>query len=158
MARKKSVKRAKSQPVWTTEVEEKLLSRLMNGFSVADAIAGVMSRSTCYKRIREDEAWATRWQDAIETGNDSIRDEIARRGMRGVLEPVYHEGRVVGRRRKYSDNLLMFYAKSRMPEFKDNVHEHNHGFNTDGMAERLADKFASIAAAVRGTGDAEQPE
>ena len=143
---------------WTEELEQKLLSRLMNGFSVGDTINGVCSRSTLYKRIRTDEDWADRWENAKETGNDAIRDEVARRGMRGVLEPVYHEGRVVGRRRKYSDNLLMFYAKSRMPEFRENVHVSDGTFNPDGMAERLASKFAAIIASRSGNGTTQEPE
>lgn len=150
-------KRSGNKFRWTSQLENDLLNCLRNGMSVGDVInSHSVSRSTVYKRIRSDDDWKQRWEDAIEIGNDAVRNEIYRRGMKGVLEPVYHEGRVVGRKRKYSDNLLMFYAKSRMPEFKDNVHEHNHGFNVEGMAQRLADKIASIAgASTTSTNDGE---
>jgi len=144
---------------WTDKLEKDLLACLASGATVRDTIdSHRISRTTVYKRIRSDEEWKERWNEAIDMGNDAVRDEIRRRGMQGVLEPVYHEGRVVGRKRRYSDNLLMFYAKSRMPEFKDNVHEHNHGFNAEGMAERLADKLAGIVAAARSAGDADKSE
>lgn len=142
--------------IWTPEFEEAILACLREGASVRDAIEEFgVSRSTIYKRLREDEEWKKRWDEAYDQGNDAIRDEVRRRGMDGVLEPVYHEGTIVGRKRRYSDTLLMFYAKSRMPEFRENQHDHNHTFNLDGVAERFASKIAAIAAARRSRPTAE---
>ncbi len=133
--------------IWTPEFEENLLECLRQGASVNDVIESHnISRRTIYSRIRSDEEWKERWEEAIKIGDDAIRDEIRRRAMNGVLEPVYHEGEVVGHKRKYSDILLMFLAKSRMPEFRENNHEHNHTFNFEGIAERFAARIAAIAA------------
>jgi hypothetical protein len=55
-------------------------------------------------------------------GVDALEEEALRRGVEGVLEPVWYNGEIVGHRRKYSDNLLMFMLKGRRPEtFRDNA-------------------------------------
>lgn len=132
--------------IWTEEFEENILECLRLGCSVNDVIESHhISRRTIYQRLRTDEEWKERWDEAIHIGDDAIRDEIRRRAMNGVNEPVYHEGEVVGHKRKYSDILLMFLAKSRMPEFRENQHEHSHTFNFEGIAERFAARVAAIA-------------
>jgi hypothetical protein len=73
-----------------------------------------------------------------------IRAEIHRRGVDGVKRAIYHDGRVVGHKKEYSDQLLMFLAKSRMPqEFGDKqTVDHVHKF--EGAAEQLVDKMAAM--------------
>src|SRR5205807_601275 len=51
--------------------------------------------------------------------NAHIEAEIRRRAMEGWDEPVYQQGARVGTVRKYSDTLLIFYAKRRMPEYRE---------------------------------------
>lgn len=145
--------------IWTPEFEESLLACLREGASVNDVIENHhVSRRTIYGRLRTDEAWKERWDEALAMGDDCIRDEIRRRAMNGVLEPVYHEGSVVGHKRKYSDLLLMFLAKSRMPEFKENAVEINQNFNFEGVAERFAAKLVTIAAAREARGTPEESD
>lgn len=57
--------------------------------------------------------------DASEYFNELLLSEIDRRAIDGFTEPIYYQGEKVGERRKYSDNLLMFRTKARMPEYKD---------------------------------------
>jgi hypothetical protein len=49
----------------------------------------------------------------LERGLDALEDEVMRRAKDGVVEPVFYKGRVVGEKRRYSDNLAMFILKSR---------------------------------------------
>jgi len=45
-----------------------------------------------------------------------------RRGVEGVLEPVWYNGKIVGHRRRYSDVMLIFMLKARRPgTFRDNA-------------------------------------
>jgi len=48
-----------------------------------------------------------------------VREEIDRRARRGWSETVYQLAKRAGTVRKYSDTLLMFHAKARMPEYRD---------------------------------------
>ena len=52
--------------------------------------------------------------------DDALVAEAIRRGAQGVKKPVYYQGEVVGHEREFSDNLLMFAIKARMPQFKEN--------------------------------------
>lgn len=67
------------------------------------------------------------WDDAVEAFNDDLEKEVYRRGVRGVKRPIVQGGRVVthpdseGKEQPliettYSDRLLEFYMKRRMPD------------------------------------------
>jgi hypothetical protein len=97
----------------------------MANFSMACRAAGV-HRSVVYRWQEHDEAFALRYRQAEAEANDRIRAAIYRRAITGIEKPVHHNGRLVVDAdgnpvtvREYSDVLLMFYAKSRMPEFRD---------------------------------------
>ena len=47
---------------------------------------------------------------------DELEAEARRRAVQGVRQPVFHQGKVVGHIRKYSDLLLIFLLKHRRPE------------------------------------------
>ena len=81
----------------------------------------------------------------MEMGNDAIVDEIHRRGVKGVKVPVYQQGELVGTTVKYSDNLLLELAKSRIPSFKERG-QIDVTFNADGATEELKAKLAAILA------------
>lgn len=128
-----------------TEMREGYLSLIREGITNKDAAAACGAGTKYFKRRRDlDPEFEQAYQEARADGDDVIRAEIKRRGVDGVKRAIYHDGKVVGHKQEYSDNLLMFLAKSRMPtEFGDRqTVEHSHKF--EGAAEQLVDKMASI--------------
>jgi len=77
-----------------------------------------------YHWRRNDEQFAAAMEKAREEGEEvlayQLLDEARRRGLEGVLEPHFYQGRKVAHIRRYSDNLLMFKIKGLMPQFRDN--------------------------------------
>jgi len=52
---------------------------------------------------------------------ETIESEIERRGKDGWDEPVFQGGVEVGKKRRYSDALLLAHAKSRMSKYRDKI-------------------------------------
>ncbi len=75
-----------------------------------------VARSTVYDARKEDEKFATAWDDIENATTDEMEREAYRRGVEGVDEPVFHGGEEVGAVRKFSDTLLIFMLKARKPE------------------------------------------
>lgn len=128
-----------------TEMREGYLSLIREGITNKDAAAACGAGTKYFKRRRDaDPEFEQAYQEARADGDDVIRAEIKRRGVDGVKRAIYHDGKVVGHKQEYSDPLLMFLAKSRMPtEFGDKqTIEHSHKF--EGAAEQLVDKMATI--------------
>jgi hypothetical protein len=114
---------------------------------LAAAEQAEIDRSLVYYWQEHDEAFDLAFHVADEAANKRIEAEIRRRAIEGVLEPVVSQGQLVyeyepvldeqGNQkydskgkpiykrgalvtiRKYSDTLLMFYAKRRMPEYRE---------------------------------------
>ena len=87
---------------------------------VAREAAGLKSLNAFLKLRREDDEFAEAWADAVASGGQMLKDEAIRRGVDGVLEPVYYKGVIVGYRKQYSDGLLTTMLKSTFPdEFAD---------------------------------------
>jgi hypothetical protein len=82
---------------------EKFLTELADGQSVASAAAAIgLSRQALYKQRAGDEGFAAEWDNAVETGTDSLEDEAVKRAKSG------------------SDTLLIFMLKARRPDkFKE---------------------------------------
>jgi hypothetical protein len=106
-----------------------------------------ISREIVYYWLEHDERFLFAYHLADAAANAHIEAEIRRRAMEGVLEPVVSQGQLVyeyepvlddeGNQkydskgkpiyergalitvRKYSDTLLIFYAKRRMPEYRE---------------------------------------
>tara|TARA_Y100000310_G_C20451018_1_gene700732 strand:- start:429 stop:899 length:471 start_codon:yes stop_codon:yes gene_type:complete len=59
----------------------------------------------------------------------AAEDELRRRAVDGILEPVFYKGEQVATVRRHSDVLLIFMLKAAAPDkYRDNVHvtaEHN---------------------------------
>jgi hypothetical protein len=145
--RKVTLKRKKAYDKgrFDTEMREQYLTLIREGVTNKDAAAACGCGTKYFQRRRkEDPDFEQAYQDARADGDDVIRAEVKRRGVDGVKQAIYHDGKVVGHKQVYSDNLLMFLAKSRMPEeFGDRqTTEHIHKF--EGAAEQLVDKMASI--------------
>jgi len=87
----------------------------------ADA-AGI-TRQAHHKWLKEDAAYAEAAAEAKQRGNDALIAEARERAMKGVREPVYYQGQVVGWKWVKDTTLLIFLMKGAMPEtYRDNVH------------------------------------
>jgi hypothetical protein len=84
----------------------------------AAKIAGV-DRQTAYDWCKRYPAFKALYDDAEQEANDVIRGEIHRRAVLGYEENVYQLGKYCGTITRYSDALLMFQAKARMPEYRE---------------------------------------
>ncbi len=83
--------------------------------NVSEAAAAVgIKRQTHQAWLEDDHLYRHKFAAARDEAIDALEAEARRRALHGVEEDVYHEGRVVGTRRVYSDVLLMFLL-SRAP-------------------------------------------
>lgn len=78
-------------------------------------IAGIC-RKTYYLWVDSDQAFVEALKVADEMFNDKIEAEIDRRAIEGIKKGVYYKGELVHTELEYSDTLLIFRAKARMPE------------------------------------------
>ena len=97
----------------------KALSETAN-ITISSQIAD-LPRRTAYRWLKTDPEFAAAWEEALEQATERLEEEVRRRAVDGVDEPVFHQGEICGCRRKYSDNLLMFLLKKRKPEYRDNA-------------------------------------
>ena len=74
-----------------------------------------MPRSALHERRAADPAFAAAWDDALDGAMDAIEEEARRRAIEGTEEPVFYQGKQIGRVRKYSDALLMFLLRAHRP-------------------------------------------
>lgn len=102
--------------------------------------AAALSKVAAYEWRKNDEAFAIRWEDAVEAGTEELEQEARRRAYEGVDEPVFYKGDECGLVRKYSDTLMIFLLKARKPDkYRDNIkHELS---NPDGspLMQPIAD-------------------
>lgn len=85
-----------------------------------------IDRRTYYKWRDEDPEWAEALKVADDEYNEIMEEEADRRAIEGVKKPIYYKGERIDLVQEYSDTLLMFRMKGRMPEkYRDNqVVEH----------------------------------
>lgn len=90
---------------------------LRNGGFVERAIKTVStSRHFVNNAYNSDPDFQKLWDTIRELNNEALENEVYRRAVTGVDEPLSYQGRLTGDViRKYSDNLLMFYCKANMP-------------------------------------------
>lgn len=105
-----------------------------------------IDRTLVYYWLEHDENFHFAYHIADEAANKHIEAEIRRRAIEGWDEPLISAGKRLGTVRKYSDVLLMFYAKKRIPEYRDkqqsDVTIHN------GQAKDIAAIHDAIATAL----------
>ena len=122
----------------TKDAQSRFLDFLQETGEVAEAcqLAGI-GRRTPYSWSSKSKSFALKMSEARGIGErvllDEVRREIKRRGVEGHEEPVIYGGKVsmvkdpdTGEQvplkvKRYSDNLLMFYAKRLDPDFRDNA-------------------------------------
>lgn len=110
----------------TKEKQETFLKTFANTGNVrAACMQADIDRSTVHRWNEVDEHFSMQYNIAKEDVNDMIRAEIMRRAVHGEERYVTSMGKVVYHNEKpltikeKSDVLLMFHAKSRMPEYRD---------------------------------------
>jgi hypothetical protein len=127
---KKNVRRRGQHPTQEERIE--LQDKFLKAFAsngnvrVACASAGI-SRTSIYAWIEHDADFSMRYNMAQKDVDDAIRAEIYRRAMFGEERYVVAQGKIVyapdGKTpltfKEKSDTLLIFHAKSRMPEYRD---------------------------------------
>lgn len=110
--------------------------------------AGV-NRTTIYEWQEHDETFALRFKQAEAVSNEVIRAEIHRRAVTGWDEPVYQLAKYAGVVRKYSDTLLIFEAKRRMPEYRDKQQVEISGqLDINTLAAEADARFSAFLAAT----------
>ena len=80
----------------------------------AAELAGV-SRTAHYQWM-EDAEYVERFREAERQACDRLEQEVRRRAIEGVEEPVFYQGKECGTVRKYSDTLLIFATKGALPQ------------------------------------------
>ena len=88
----------------------------------AASIAGYSSSAALRAYRAKDEEFAKAWDVAESVAFDILEGEAHRRAVEGVMEPVFHQGEIVGHRVKYSDALLTTLLKANNPDkYRDNI-------------------------------------
>lgn len=150
--------RARAYTRRTPEKERAFLGALGQGLSVTGACeAAEIGRTRVYEWRREDTAFAGAWDEAVEAGTDYLEDEAKRRAAEGVDEPVFYQGVICGKLRKYSDTLLIFLLKARRPEKyreRSNVELTGHAGGPVEIDDRAAAaRIAALLTAARSRRD-----
>jgi hypothetical protein len=92
------------------------LESLRNSPNVsAAAAAASVSTKTAYEHRKKFLEFAKNWQAALEEGTDNLIGAAYERAQKGVLKPVYQQGKLVGHVREYSDTLTIFLLKNHRP-------------------------------------------
>jgi len=96
---------------------EKFIATLRATCNVSEAArtAGI-DRATAYRWRDANKEFLGLWLDAEKEAADALEGEAWRRGVEGVEEPVFHQGKVCGHIRKYSDRMLEILLKGHKPK------------------------------------------
>jgi hypothetical protein len=78
-------------------------------------VSGV-GRRTIYHWLECDESFAQQFDDARQTATDVLEAECHRRAVKGVPDPVFYQGKMVGQVQRYSDVLLLALLNAYRPE------------------------------------------
>ena len=133
--RGKNGQRPKAPFRFTEPRRKKALEALAQGQSIkAAAEAADVHRCTIVAHMDPDNdpEFAMLADAAIEAGTDAIEDELYRRGVEGLNEPIVYKG-VIQKDEKgwpvtikrYSDILLIFNLKARRPDKYAEKHQHS---------------------------------
>lgn len=89
------------------------------------ARAAGISREAHYDWKASDPDYAEAFDLAVKLAGDELEDEAMRRAKKGVREPVYQQGHLIGWKRKYSDRLMALLLQGFKPEkYKTKTVEH----------------------------------
>lgn len=82
--------------------------------------------SSVYEARKVDPGFAEDWDAAIAIGADVCEIEVWRRGITGVVKPVFQGGQQVGEIREYSDRMLELLIKRHKPHLYRERHSLEH--------------------------------
>lgn len=92
---------------WTPQRQRAFLRALSETGCVRDACARArISTTSAYRMRRRSEAFDRAWRRALAKVAPTIEQAAFQRAVNGWEEPVWHGGKIVGHRRRYSDGLL----------------------------------------------------
>jgi len=78
--------------------------------------AANIGRAASYDYLdRDADGFAARYADAEQEACEALEAEAYRRGVQGIDKPIHFKGQRVDTVREYSDTLLIFLMKGRMP-------------------------------------------
>lgn len=75
-----------------------------------------IDRRVAYRLKASDEAFAARWDEALQLGVERLQDDAMRRALEGTDRPVWRAGKQVGSVKQYDNKLLQFLLKAHRPE------------------------------------------
>ena len=110
--------------ILTPLVREQFLDKLREIPNVVRACRAVgISRARAYEVKNAEPDFASRWDEAVKEGVESLEAEAHRRAFEGYAgRPVVSQGQIVAEVTEYSDTLAMFLARAHAPEkYRDNA-------------------------------------
>lgn len=99
----------------TPQQQTAVLAYEATGLVQAAADAAGCSRVTISRWRKKSPDFATAWQNARDTIADIHEDELHRRAVTGIDEPIFYKGQEIATVKRYSDSLLMFALKGLRP-------------------------------------------
>lgn len=151
-----------TEQTFTPGVRDAFLAALRADGIIGNACAAIgVSRSTVAKYRASNPDFDAACADAIEDGIDVLETEAFRRATRGVSEPVFHRGEVVGEVQRYSDTLLsLMLTRRRYKEtVRTEVAGHDGGaLETDTQAAARIAGLLALAAARKAAAAAPQED
>jgi hypothetical protein len=103
--------------------QQAFLAAFMEHASIVKACKkSKVPRQTVYDWFESDEEFAKAFDKASVAALGALEDEAVRRAYEGTLRPVYQGGKLVGKTREFSDQLLIILLKARAPEkYKERI-------------------------------------
>lgn len=113
----------------TAKKRDEFLGYLSEGHTVSRAAALIgVRRQTVYEHRANDPDFKEAWEVAWVAGGEAMEEEALRRAVQGVEKPIYQGGNLAGYVQEYSDTLLIFLLKGRLPDkYKDRVTQEQAG-------------------------------
>lgn len=104
---------------WKRELFVDLLARTGNFLAAAKAL-GYKDSSYFRRWYKKDKMFRIYCDEAMEAAVDRFEEEAIRRAVDGIEEPVYHQGKIVGYKKRYSDDLLKEILAAKSDDYKKN--------------------------------------
>jgi hypothetical protein len=161
---------------WTAGAQRRFLQALGDTGCVRDACRAVGRSNTSAYRLRaRSPEFAAAWDRALNMAATVLEQTAFARAVTGVEEPVWHCGKQVGTRRRYSDSLLKLLIQrgdlrdghtmspeEKLAAAKDMARAAGGYFITRGKAEEtdaaLREKLRMLAVRIARERDASPPD
>ena len=141
---------AGSRPSKFSEKRQDLFLKMFskcNSVLQASKAAGI-SASTVYTTIRKDDQFAEKFEAANDLILDNLEAEAYRRGVTGVKEAIYFQGRLVGYKLNYSDKMLEMLLRGRSDKYSNKTSvevkgEIDHKIDVEDIRGKILEKALS---------------